>query len=236
VTGPILALIPARGGSKGIPRKNVRPMAGRPLIAYAVEAAARSGVIDRIVVSTDDKEIADAARAAGAEVPFVRPAALAGDETPMIAVITHTLATLGAQGFAPDIVVLLQPTAPLRKPSHVRQAVVQLRLTQADSVVSVTAVPQHLCPDYVMRRDADGRLRPFLAEGAAITRRQDVRPAYTRDGTVYAFWRRTLDQYGDLYGADCRALLVPAQESVNVDTPDDWDRAERLLRAGLADA
>ena len=114
-------------------------------------------------------------------------------------------------GWAPEIVVLLQPTSPLRRPEHIRDAVALLRETDADSVVTVVEVPRHLSPDYVMRIE-DGVLRPFLPEGARVTRRQDARPAYSRDGTVYAFWRDTLERFGNIYGDDCRPLLVDAAD------------------------
>ena len=224
----VLGLVPARGGSKGVPGKNVRLLAGKPLVAYTAAAARASGVIDRLVLSTDAADIADTGRQAGLDVPFMRPAALAADDTPMLPVIRHAVDTLTAEGWQADIVVLLQPTSPLRTPSHIRDAVTLLRESGADSVVGVVELPRHLSPDYVMRLDA-GALRPFLAEGARITRRQDARPAYARDGTVYAFWRTTLDRFGDIYGADCRPLMVDAADSLSIDSPADWEQAERRL-------
>lgn len=224
----VLGVVPARGGSKGVPGKNIRPLAGRPLLEYTARAARESGVIDRLVLSTDSREIADAGRRAGLEVPFLRPAALAADDTPMLPVLRHAIDTLAAGGWEADVVVLLQPTSPLRRPEHIRDAVARLRETGADSVVTVVEVPRHLSPDYVMRID-DGVLRPFLPEGAHITRRQDARPAYSRDGTVYAFRRATLDRFGNIYGDDCRPLIIDPAESLSIDSPADWDAAERLL-------
>jgi CMP-N-acetylneuraminic acid synthetase len=226
--GRVLALIPARAGSKGIPDKNIQPLAGRTLIDYAVRAAGACGVVDRIVVTTDSERIAEEGRRAGAEIPFLRPAALAADDTPMLPVIDHAVAALAAGGWTPEIVVLLQPTSPLRQPRHIQRAVDDLRSTGADSVVTVVAVPRHLSPDYVMRIDR-GKLVPFLAEGARITRRQDARPAYVRDGTAYVFWHRTLEKYRSIYGDDCRPLELPAAESLTIDTPSDWAEAERRL-------
>ncbi|HXG87681.1 MAG TPA: acylneuraminate cytidylyltransferase family protein [Vicinamibacterales bacterium] len=229
----VLALIPARGGSKGVPGKNVRPLGGRGLIRYAVEAARESGVVDRIVLTTDAVDIAEAGRAAGAEVPFVRPPHLAGDDAPMLPVVEHAVAQVEAAGWHPGIVLLLQPTSPLRRGQHLADAVRTLQETGADSVVSVVALPLHLSPDYVMRIDG-GRLTNFLDHGARVMRRQDARPAYVRDGTVYCFRRETLTRHGNLYGADCRPLLIAAEESLTIDTPDDWSEAERrlALRAG----
>jgi CMP-N,N'-diacetyllegionaminic acid synthase len=225
----ILALIPARGGSKGLPGKNVRPLAGHSLIEYAARVARESAVVDRAVLTTDVEEIAAEGRRVGLEVPFLRPAHLAQDDTPMLPVIEHAVTTLAGSGFVPDIVLLLQPTSPLRTPEHLRAAVRLLRDSRADSVVTVVELPRHLSPDYVMRIENDA-LVPFLPEGARVTRRQDARPAYVRDGTIYAFWRRTLVEQGSIYGARCLPLVVNPAESITIDSPADWDAAERLLR------
>jgi CMP-N-acetylneuraminic acid synthetase len=225
---PVLGLVPARGGSKGVPGKNVRPLAGHTLFEYTARAARESGVLDRVILSTDSLEIADAGRRAGLEVPFMRPASLAADDTPMVAVIQHALAEIAKHGWSPDIIVLLQPTSPLRRSDHIREAVSLLRESNADSVVTVVEVPRHLSPDYVMRID-EGRLQPFLPDGARLTRRQDARPAYSREGTVYAFRRATLEKFGGIYGEDCRPLLIDSRESLSIDTQDDWDEAERVL-------
>jgi CMP-N-acetylneuraminic acid synthetase len=226
----VLGLVPARGGSKGVPGKNVRPLAGRPLLEYTARAARDSGVVDRIVLSTDSQEIADVGRRAGLEVPFLRPAALAADDTPMLPVIRHALDALVADGWHTEIVVLLQPTSPLRRADHIRDAVQLLRDTNADSVVTVVEVPRHLSPDYVMKIE-DGRLRHFLPEGARLTRRQDARPAYAREGTVYACWARTIERTGSLYGDDCRPLVIDPRDSLSIDSPADWEAAERMLAA-----
>ena len=226
----VLGLIPARGGSKGIPDKNIRALAGRTLLEYAAEAAAASGVIDRVVLSTDSERIATEGRRVGLEVPFLRPEELARDDTPMLPVIEHAVASLEQGGWIPDIIVLLQPTSPLRTPEHIRRAVQELRDSNDDSVVTVVELPRHMSPDYVMRVE-DGRLMPFLPEGAGVTRRQDARPAFIRDGTVYAFWRRTLREARSIYGKRCRPLIVPSAESLTIDTPDDWNEAERRIAA-----
>ena len=226
----VLGIVPARGGSKGVPGKNVRPLAGRPLLEYTVAAARASGVVDRLVLSTDSIEIAEVGQRAGLEVPFLRPATLAADDTPMLPVIRHALDALASSGWQAEMVVLLQPTSPLRRGEHVRDAVQLLRDTDADSVVTVVELPRHLSPDYVMRIE-DGRLRHFLPEGARLTRRQDARAAYSRDGTVYASWVRTIERTGSLYGDDCRPLIIDPRDSLSIDSPADWDAAERMLAA-----
>jgi CMP-N,N'-diacetyllegionaminic acid synthase len=224
----VLAVVPARAGSKGVPGKNERPLAGKTLVARAAEAARASGVVERAVLSTDSERIAELGREAGLEVPFLRPAELAADDSPMQPVIEHALLEVERGGFRPDAVLVLQPTAPLRTGDHVARAVRLLEETGADSVVSVVEIPRHLSPQYAMRISGD-RLEAFLPEGAGITRRQDVEPAYSRDGTVYLVRRDVLVVRHDLYGADCRPLVLDAAESVNIDSPEDWAAAEALL-------
>ena len=232
-SGGVLGLIPARAGSKGIPGKNTRLLGGRPLLAYSVDAGRDSGVVDRLILSTDDPDIAAVGRAEGIEVPFIRPAVLAADDSAMFDVVRHAVEALADSGWAAEIVVLLQPTSPLRVPARIREAVTILRKTDDDSVVTVVELPRHHSPDYVMKV-VNGKLEPFLAEGTRVTRRQDARPAYVRDGSVYAFWRKTLVDYGDIYGRICRPLVIPSSEAVTLDLPDDWDVAERMLHGRRA--
>jgi CMP-N,N'-diacetyllegionaminic acid synthase len=227
-SGLVLAIVPARAGSKGVPGKNVRILAGRSLLDRAADVARRSGVIDRVILTTDAEAIAAAGKNAGLDVPFMRPASLAQDDTPMLPVVRHAIDELSRNGWTAELIVLLQPTSPLRTPDHIRCAVEMLRTSGADSVVTVVEIPRHLSPDYVMRIDGD-MLRPFLPEGAWITRRQDARPAYSRDGTVYAFRRSTLDRFGNIYGENCRPLVIEPRESLSIDSPADWEAAERLL-------
>ena len=224
----VLALVPARGGSKGIPDKNIRPLAGMTLLEYAARAASESQVVSRTVLSTDSERIAAEGRRVGLEVPFLRPSHLAADDTPMLPVIEHAVDYLEQHGWSPEIIVLLQPTSPLRRPDHIRDAVRQLGESGADSVVTVVELPRHLSPDYVMRIEG-GQLVPFLPHGGDVTRRQDARPAYVRDGTVYAFWRRTLRDTRTIYGNRCRPFVLPLRESLTIDTPDDWNEAERRM-------
>lgn len=206
-------------------------LAGRPLIDYTAQAARESGVLDRVVLSTDSAEIADAGRRCGLDVPFMRPASLAADDTAMLPVIRHTVETLAAAGWTAEIIVLLQPTSPLRRPAHIQDVVNRLRSSNADSVVTAVEVPRHLSPDYVMRIE-NGLLKPFLPEGERVTRRQDARPAYSRDGTAYAFWRATIERFGNIYGDRCEPLVIDAADSLSIDSPADWAEAERRLVSG----
>jgi CMP-N,N'-diacetyllegionaminic acid synthase len=217
----VVALVPARGGSRGIPRKNLVPLAGRSLLAWTLEAARDSEAITRTVVSTEDEEVAAAAREDGAEV-LVRPAELAADETPMRDVIDHALAELGE----PDVLVLLQPTSPLRRARHVDEAVDLLLRTGADSVVSVVEVPHRYRPGSLMALDRDRLVR--LADDHATTR-QEKPVVYARNGpAILALRPTTLGT--DLYGGDCRPYVMEARDSVDVDDPFDLELEELLLR------
>jgi CMP-N-acetylneuraminic acid synthetase len=228
MTARVLAVVPARSGSKGIPGKNERSLGGRTLIQRCADAARESGVVDRICLSTDSEAIAELGHRAGIEVPFVRPPNLATDETPMQPVIEHAVREIERGGWQPDVVLVLQPTAPLRTGAHLRRATELLVGENASSVVSVVEIPRHYSPEYAMRLD-EGRLVPFLAEGAYITRRQDATPAYSRDGTVYAVRRDVVVLEHDLYGPDCRALVLEHAESLNLDTEADWQAAEQRV-------
>jgi CMP-N,N'-diacetyllegionaminic acid synthase len=228
----VVAIVPARAGSKGVPGKNIRQLCGKPLLAYTAEIISTAGIFDRAILTTDSEEIAKVGRAFGLEAPFLRPAELARDETPMLPVIEHALAWLERDGVKVDIVALLQPTQPLRAAKDVVRGVKLLAANDCDAVASVVALPLHMCPDYLMRIDDEGRLVNFLPEGATVTRRQDVRPAYVRDGTIYAFRAATLRNYCSIYGATCLPLIVDESRSVNLDNEADWREAERRLGCG----
>ncbi len=211
----VLGLIPARGGSKGIPRKNLAPVGGKPLLAWTVEAAQEAAELTRVVVSTDDDEIA---AAAGVEV-LRRPAELAADDTPMLDVVRHAIAEL-----SPDVVVLLQPTSPLRRAEHVDAAVRLLLESGADAVVSVVAVPHRYSPDALMDV-VDGRV---VARGSARTR-QEKALVYARNGPAVLALRS--DRLGDdLYGGDCRPYLMDERDSLDVDDSFELELADLLLR------
>lgn len=225
----ILALIPARGGSKGVPRKNVRPVAGKPLLAYTVETAlgARE-LFHRIIVSTDDEEIAAVARECGAEVPFTRPADLAGDRIPMIPVIQHAVRFVEEQdGVRLDWVLLLQPTAPFRTTGDLTQAVALAQQGGCDSVISVVQVFAH--HPILMKRIENDRLLPYCIEEKEGTRRQDYQPpAYMRNGAIYLS-RRDVLMSGSVWGQVIRPYVMPEDRSVNVDSELDLKLVELML-------
>jgi CMP-N,N'-diacetyllegionaminic acid synthase len=227
----ILGLIPARGGSKGIPGKNLRILGGRSLVARAVESGLKSLRLARLILSTDSEAIAEEGRRAGAEVPFLRPADLAKDETPTAPVIAHALKWLEEnEGTRPDILVLLQPTAPLRQARHIDEALDLLVSSGARSVVSVTPVPGHYHPSWQFSI-RDGTLFPFLETGKVPPRRQDLPPTYTRNGAIYAAWTETWLTGTMAYGSGCVPYVMEPAESVNIDSLEDLSLAEFLLKA-----
>jgi N-acylneuraminate cytidylyltransferase len=222
----VLALIPARGGSKGLPRKNVLPIGGKPLIAWSVEAARGSRYVDRTVVSSEDPEILAAARAAGAEIPFVRPAALAADDTPTLEVALHALAAVEAAGPPVDFLVLLQPTSPLRQPEDIDGCLQACVEQGATSCVSVTQ--PHTSPYWMYTRDARGRLRPLLP-GPDISQRQHLPIVFALNGAVYVTRTDALRASRAFVTDQTLAWEMPGARSVDIDTALDLKLAAALL-------
>ena len=218
----VLAVIPARGGSKGIPRKNIRLLAGRPLIVWTIDAARAAPGIDRIVVSTDDAEIADVARAAGADVPFMRPEALAQDTTPGLDPVLHALAEVPGHA----TVVLLQPTSPLRTAADIGACLALA--ARAPSVVSLREARDH--PWLTYAPGEGGHLRP-LHDGPPPARRQDLPVALALNGAVYVADVAWLTHGRRFVGPETLGHVMPPERSVDIDTPFDWTVAEALLAA-----
>lgn len=228
----LLGVIPARGGSRGIPGKNLAPLAGRPLIDYTLDAALAASALSRIILSTDDPAIAaHALTRERIEVPALRPADLARDDTPILPVLLDLLDTLDTQEAAGlDAVCLLQPTSPLRLASDIDAAVALFAQTQAESVVSVVDVPHHCNPVSVMVRDDDGRLYPFIAGlGDTAQRRQDKPAAVARNGPAILIVKPDTLRAGLLYGSDCVGYPMPRERSIDIDEPLDLVLAEALL-------
>jgi len=222
----ILGLVTARGGSKGIPRKNIRPLAGKPLIAWTIEAARASRRLSRIVVSTDDQQIADVCRRYGADVPFLRPAEIAGDQSPHVLAILHALDWLAShQSYRPAYLVLLQPTSPLRTGEDIDAAIAVAIEKNAEAVVSVVETHDH--PWLVRRLTTQGTLEPFVTCELAYPRRQDLPPAFALNGAVYVYRTDWLLQHRTLDCPGAQAHVMPHDRSLQVDTP--WD----LRLAGL---
>lgn len=226
----IVGLVPARGGSKGIPRKNIRLLCGRPLLHYTSDAALACRSLSRVLLSTEDDEVAAIGRAGGLEVPFLRPTELANDCTPMLPVILHAVAWLETHGEQFDAICLLQPTNPLRRPEDIDGCVDLLVRDGADAVVTVLPVPAEHNPHWTYLRGEDGFLRLSTGESEPISRRQDLPAAFHREGSVYVTRRDVLVEGRSLYGQRLAGYPMPAERCVNLDAPEDWERAERLVR------
>jgi len=225
--------VTARGGSKSIPRKNITPLLGKPLIAWTAEAARQSRRITRTVLSTDCEEIARAGRSCGLEVPFLRPAHLAGDETPTVPVLQDVVARLEAEGERYDAILTLQPTNPLRLASDIDGAVELLERTGADSVISFVEVGEKH-PARMKSIGSDLRvIDPPFAERFEGLRRQELEPLYLREGSIYLTRRDVLMEQSSLKGNDCRAWLMPKERACNIDEPFDLEIAEFLLKRAL---
>lgn len=226
----VLAVIPARGGSKGVPRKNIHPVGGKPLIAYTIETALAAGdLFHRVIVSSDDEEIAAVSRSFGAETPFARPAELAGDHIPMVPVLQHAVDFVEQKdNLRLDWVCLLQPTDPFRTVEDLHNAM-QLALDgDCDSVISVVQV--FSVHPILMKRIENGFLQPFCIEEKEGTRRQDYDPpAYMRNGAVYLTRRDVLMEKDSIWGDKIRPYLMPPERSIGVDSELDMKLVELII-------
>lgn len=226
----VLGLIPARGGSKGVPRKNIKFLAGKPLLGYTAEAALAAKRLTRVILSTDDEEIAETGRSFGIEVPFLRPVELAEDTTPTLPVVQHAIHFLELRGDRFDAVCLLQPTNPLRRTSDIDGCIELMESAQADTVFTMLTVPAEHNPHWVYFRNADGSLRLSTGESSPIPRRQDLPPAFHREGSVYVARRDVVMLGNSLYGSRVIGYEIERSRSVNIDNLEDWKRAELLVR------
>ena len=230
----ILAIIPARGGSKKIPKKNIKLLAGKPLIAYTIEEALKSKHITRISVSTDDENIAKIARDFGAEAPFLRPSELAKDHVTDLPVFQHCLNWLREnENYIPDIIVHLRPTAPLRKIHHIDSGIeLLLKSPEADSVRSVTSVGQH---PLKMWKIENNKLIPFISEKSSGIKesynmpRQKLPKAYIQNGSVDVLWTNTILEKNSMSGDIIVPLVMEELESVNIDSEIDFLLAELIM-------
>ena len=225
----ILGLIPARGGSKGIPGKNIRLLGGMPLLQYTYEAGRKSGKLSALILSSDDPEIIAVAKNIGLEVPFVRPAELSGDATTSLEVILHALESVEEKGEAYDAVCLLQPTTPFRREGLIDAAIEKFINGGYDSLVSVREVPAEFNPHWVFEQDGE-LLKVATGEEQIITRRQDLPRAYHRDGAIYLTQTKVL-KGGSLYGNRIGFLDTTGSPYVNIDLPKDWEKAEALVKS-----
>ena len=226
----VLAVIPARGGSKGVPRKNITPVCGRPLIEYTIETAIAAGpLFHRVVVSTDDPAIAEISRRAGADVPFIRPADLATDSAKSVDVLRHATHFVEDQdGLRMDWIMLLQPTEPFRTTEDLANAIGLAHAERCDSVISVVQV--FAVHPMLMKRIENRRLVPWCVDEPEGTRRQDYAPpAFMRNGAIYLTRRDILMERGSIWGSDSRPYVMPPERSVGVDSELDLRLVELLM-------
>ncbi|MDP3703767.1 MAG: acylneuraminate cytidylyltransferase family protein [Candidatus Omnitrophota bacterium] len=229
----LLAVIPARGRSQGLPQKNIRPFAGLPLIAHSILFAKMCPEIDRCIVSTDSPEIANVATRFGGDVPFLRPAELAQHETPIWPVLQHALAEVEQQdGASYDALLLLDPTSPAREPADVSDAMHRLQAQPlADGVIGVSRPEFNPIWHCVVERD--GWMADLMEEGADCERRQDVRPVYRINGSLY-LWRTAFVRTARSWRQDGRHRLyeIPESRAMSIDTVEQFERAELLVKSG----
>jgi CMP-N,N'-diacetyllegionaminic acid synthase len=226
----ILGIIPARGGSKGVPGKNIKILGNKPLIAYTIESAKESLLSD-IIVSTDSEEIAAIAREYGATVPFIRPAALATDSAKSIDVVIHAVEEMQKLGKQYDAVVLLQPTNPFRPEGFIDKAITLFNEKKCDALVSVLPVPHEYNPHWVFEPDANGYLHIATGDATIIPRRQELPKAFYRDGSIYITRTEVLLSQQSFYGETLSYIEADPALHVNIDTLEDWALAEKLFNS-----
>ena len=222
----IVATICARGGSKGVPRKNIRLLCGKPLIVHTIETAQKCPLINRIIVSTDDREIAEIARKASAEVPFMRPEELAQDDTAKLPVIKHAIQFLESQGYSPDIVVDLDPTSPLRTDKDIEACIRMVMAGEADNVFSVTRASKS--PYFNMVEIIDGKVRLVKQLDRPAKRRQDAPEVYDMNASIYVWKRDALMNNETIYLENTRIYLMP-KWAIDIDDETDFEFVEYML-------
>jgi CMP-N,N'-diacetyllegionaminic acid synthase len=224
-----VAIIPARGGSKGVRRKNIAPVGGRPLLAWTIETARAARTVNRIVVTTDDAEIAKIANDHNAEVPFLRPASLATDYTSGMDVLLHAVRWLEEnEGYHSDWVLLLQPTSPLRTAEDIDTAFSIATAHNADAVVSANPAQTH--PYWMKKIESDGRFSEFFEQQKVDANRQELPPAFALNGAIYLIKNKTLLSQQNFFNSRTYAYVMPQERSLDVDTEWDLHLADLVLR------
>jgi len=224
----ILAIIPARGGSKGVPKKNIKLLGKKPLIEYTIDGAKNSKFLIEIVVSTDDQEIAITSEIAGCKPPFIRPAALAQDSSTSLEVVQHAITFFENKNIFFDAVCLLQPTTPFREKGFIDKAIEKFITSKADCLVSVLPIPHEYNPHWAFEECENGLLKIATGEETIIPRRQELPKAFHRDGAVYIS-KTTVIKKGSFYGKSIAYIESNPKFYVNIDTMKDWEAAEKLL-------
>lgn len=225
----ILGLIPVRSGSKGVPGKNVKLLNGKPLLEYTTSVALQSKQLANVVVSTNDRDIADIASNCGAEVPFLRPTELAQDDTPTIDVVHHALEWFAKRDLHYDAVCLLQVTTPFRTAAFLDEAIVKFSDGIHDSLISVREVPHEFNPHWTFEKNESGSLSISTGETTIIPRRQQLPTAFHRDGSIYITKTKIILEKNSLLGSNI-TYIESSLPYVNIDTAADWEKAEALAR------
>lgn len=224
----ILGIIPARGGSKGVPGKNIKKLGDKPLLAYTVLQSQQSQYLSRLLVSSDDDDIINCALAYGVEAPFKRPENLSDDKATSIAVVQHVIDFFESKNEYFDAVCLLQPTSPFREKGFIDKAVNKFIEAKADALISVLPVPHEFNPHWVFEPNTDGFLNIATGEPEVITRRQELPPAFFRDGAIY-ITKTAFIKKGTFYGDKLTFIESNPALHVNIDTMEDWQKAEEKL-------
>ncbi|GAB1445725.1 acylneuraminate cytidylyltransferase family protein [Flammeovirgaceae bacterium] len=225
----VLGLIPARAGSKGVKGKNIKKLDGIPLINYTVEAALRSSILKKIIVSTDSKEIGELCEIQGISVPFIRPDSLSGDNVQSVEVVKHAIEFLNRVGEHYDAVCLLQPTSPFRKAGLIDQCLLEFKSSNYDSLVTVLEVPHQFNPAWVLT-DKSTRISPSLGWKNFLLRRQELPPAFYRDGAVYISKVKGIFKYNRLVFGRIGKIVGEESFHVNIDSQNDWKIAEKYAK------
>jgi len=225
----LLAIVPARGGSKRIPRKNIIELAGKPLISWTIEAALNSNYIDRVIVSTDDNEIAQISKKYGAEVPFIRPKELASDTATSVDVVLHVLDELCKESDIFDFIVLLQPTSPLRTTQHIDDAIEQLIMKHSLSIISVYEAAHN--PIWCNRLGEDGSMSGFIKPEYANKRSQDLPKYYCLNGAIYICDTSVLYTNHDFFSeTKCDAFIMDRKDSIDIDDVLDFELVKIIMK------
>ncbi|TVZ53397.1 cytidylyltransferase domain-containing protein [Dokdonia sp. Hel_I_53] len=226
----ILGIIPARGGSKGVPYKNRKLLEGKPLMQYTVEAALQSKELDDVIFSSEDATLIGMAKNMGVEVPFIRPATLATDSAGSLEVVQHAISFLKDIGRTYDAVCLLQVTTPFRSSQDIDMAIHQFKAQQTDALISVQKVPHEYNPHWVFEERSSGHLKIATGEDEIIKRRQDLPDAFIRDGSIYITKSDILTLGNSFYGETLQYILTDSSRYVNIDTLEDWEKASRIAK------
>jgi len=215
----VLAIIPARGGSKGIPLKNIKKLSGKPLIEYTINAALKSKKINKIIVSTDNEKIARISTSLGVEVPFLRPKKISSDSSNTMDLVKHTIKKLEKYKFIPDIITILQPTSPFRTTQMIDKSIDMLIKSNSTSIISVSKMKKHPYSSFWF---CDKYLKPFKSDFLKFYQRQLFPELFYPTGGIYTFWTSTLTNYNSLYGPKIKPMIIN-NEIINLDIDDNLD-------------